>query len=32
MLEFKNKVVFVGYGSVARCTLPIFLKHIKAPA
>jgi homospermidine synthase len=32
MLEFKNKVVFVGYGSVARCTLPILLKHVSVPA
>jgi len=31
MLEFKNKVVFVGYGSVARCTLPILLKHVSVP-
>jgi homospermidine synthase len=32
MLEFTNKVVFVGYGSVARCTLPILLKHVNVPA
>jgi homospermidine synthase len=32
MLAFKNKIVFVGYGAVARCTLPILLKHIKVPA
>ncbi|MCX5655652.1 MAG: saccharopine dehydrogenase NADP-binding domain-containing protein, partial [Planctomycetota bacterium] len=32
MLEFRNKVVFVGYGSVARCTLPILLKHVNVPA
>ncbi|MCX5673783.1 MAG: saccharopine dehydrogenase NADP-binding domain-containing protein, partial [Planctomycetota bacterium] len=31
MLAFKNKIVFVGYGAVARCTLPILLKHIKVP-
>lgn len=31
MVEFKNKVLFIGYGAVARCTLPIFLKHIKVP-
>jgi len=29
MLAFKNKIVCVGYGAVARCTLPILLKHIK---
>jgi homospermidine synthase len=32
MIEFKNKIVFVGYGAVARCTLPILLKHVKVPA
>ena len=31
MIEFKNKVVFVGYGAVARCTLPILVKHIQVP-
>ena len=25
---FKNKVLIVGYGSVARCVLPLLLKHI----
>ncbi len=28
-MEFKNKVLMIGYGSVAKCTLPILLKHIK---
>jgi homospermidine synthase len=32
MLEFKNKILFIGYGAVAQCTLPIFVKHIKMPA
>ena len=32
MLEFKKKVLFVGYGAVAQCTLPILVKHIKVPA
>ncbi|MEN9662854.1 MAG: Homospermidine synthase, partial [Verrucomicrobiota bacterium] len=32
MIEFKNKVLFVGYGAVAECTLPILFKHIKVPA
>lgn len=27
-MEFKNKVLMVGYGAVAKCTLPILLKHI----
>lgn len=25
---FPNRVLFVAFGAVARCTLPIFLKHI----
>ena len=32
MLEFKNKILFVGYGAVAQCALPILVKHIKVPA
>ena len=32
MIEFKNKVLFVGYGAVAECTLPILFKHLKVPA
>lgn len=32
MIEFKNKILFVGYGAVAECTLPILFKHIKVPA
>ncbi len=28
---FKNKVLIIGFGSVARCTLPILLKHIDIP-
>ena len=31
MLEFKNKVLIIGYGSVSKCTLPILLKHIDIP-
>jgi len=31
MLEFKNKVLIIGYGSVSQCTIPILLKHIKIP-
>ncbi|MDD5216964.1 MAG: saccharopine dehydrogenase C-terminal domain-containing protein [Candidatus Omnitrophica bacterium] len=31
MLEFKNKVLIIGYGSVSKCTLPILLRHIKIP-
>ena len=32
MIEFKNKILFVGYGAVAECTLPILFKHLKVPA
>ena len=28
MLTFSQRVVFVGFGSVAQCTLPILLKHV----
>jgi len=31
MVEFKNKILFVGYGAVAHCTLPILEKHINLP-
>ena len=31
MVEFKNKVLIIGYGSVSKCTLPILLKHAKIP-
>lgn len=30
-MEFKKTVLFVGYGAVASCTLPILLKHVKVP-
>jgi homospermidine synthase len=32
MLSFKNKILFVGYGAVAQCALPILFKHIQTPA
>jgi homospermidine synthase len=32
MTTFQNKILFVGYGAVAECTLPILFKHIKVPA
>ena len=32
MLKYKNKILFVGYGAVAQCALPILVKHIKLPA
>jgi homospermidine synthase len=31
MVPFNNKVLFLGFGAVARCTLPIFAKHIGTP-
>ncbi len=30
-IRFDNKVLIVGFGSVARCTLPVLLKHIQIP-
>ncbi len=30
-MRFDGKVLIIGYGSVARCTLPILLKHVKIP-
>ncbi len=32
MIEFHHKILFVGYGAVAECTLPILFKHLKVPA
>ncbi len=31
MPPFENKVLFLGFGAVAQCTLPIFLKHVRVP-
>jgi homospermidine synthase len=31
MIDFGGKVLMMGFGAVARCTLPIFLKHIRVP-
>src|SRR5271157_4481204 len=28
MLTFTNRILMVGFGAVARCTLPILLRHI----
>ena len=30
-MKFKNKILIIGYGAVARCALPILLRHIKTP-
>ncbi len=32
MLEYRNKILFVGYGAVAQSALPILIKHIQVPA
>jgi len=32
MIEFGKRILFVGYGAVAQCTLPILMKHLKVPA
>jgi len=29
MLQFERRILFVGFGAVARCTLPVLLKHVK---
>lgn len=29
MTRFNNKILFVGYGAVAECTLPILFKYLK---
>ena len=29
MLSFHKRILFVGFGAVARCTLPILLDHLK---
>ena len=31
MIDFPKRVLFLGYGAVAQCTLPIFLKHFRVP-
>ena len=31
MVEFGKKVLMVGFGSVAQCTLPILVKHLRVP-
>src|SRR5215475_13593759 len=28
MLTFSHRILFVGFGAVAKCTLPILLRHI----
>ena len=31
MIDFRKRVLFLGYGAVAQCTLPILLKHFRIP-
>jgi homospermidine synthase len=31
MIQFGKRILFVGYGAVAQCTLPILVKHVKGP-
>lgn len=31
MIDFSGKVLFVGYGFVAQCALPIFVRHVRVP-
>jgi len=31
MIDFPNRVLFLGYGAVAQCALPIFVKHFRVP-
>ncbi len=31
MIQFQKRILFVGYGSVAQCTLPVLLNHIQVP-
>ena len=31
MAAFRKRVLFLGYGAVARCALPLFIKHVQVP-
>ncbi len=31
MIDFNKRILFVGYGAVAQCALPILAKHLKVP-
>lgn len=31
MIDFDKRVLFLGFGSVAQCALPIFVKHFRIP-
>jgi homospermidine synthase len=31
MIDFTKRILFLGYGAVAQCALPVFLKHFRVP-
>jgi homospermidine synthase len=31
MIEFPKRILIIGYGSVAQCTLPILIRHFRVP-
>ena len=31
MIDFAGRVLFLGYGAVAQCALPLFFKHFRTP-
>jgi len=31
MIDFAGRVLFLGYGAVAQCALPVFVKHFRIP-
>lgn len=31
MIDFQKRVVFLGYGAVAQCALPILVRHFRVP-
>ena len=32
MIDFNKRILFIGYGSVAQCALPMLFKLLKVPA
>ena len=30
-IKFNGKILIIGYGSVAQCTLPVLLEHLDVP-
>jgi homospermidine synthase len=31
MIDFRKRVLFLGYGAVAQCALPVLVKHFRVP-